>query len=157
MSMIITSAAFAPGERIPVRFTGDGEDISPPLSWAGAPASTREFALICDDPDAPKPHPWVHWIMYKIPFSVTSLPENVLKDEMPPMPEGARQGKNSWGNIGYGGPAPPKGHGVHRYHFGIYALSRSLDLPAGLDKASLLAVIKGHIVMSGELIGTYER
>jgi Raf kinase inhibitor-like YbhB/YbcL family protein len=157
MSLIVLSKAFGPGERIPARFTADGEDLSPPLSWQGAPAGTREFALICDDPDAPSPHPWVHWLMYCIPAPLLSLPEGVSSEESPPEVPDAQQGKNSWGNLGYGGPAPPRGHGVHRYHFGVYALGSKLDLPAGLDKASLLGAMKGHILMSGELIGTYER
>lgn len=157
MTLTIESPAFAKNAPIPARFSGDGEDISPALTWSGLPDGTKELALICDDPDAPRPEPWVHWIIYKIPPEATGLPENVAKTDKPAAPAGGLQGKNSWGKIGYGGPAPPPGHGVHHYHFMLYALDAVLDVQPGLDKRQLLAAMKGHILAQGEVVGRYQR
>ncbi len=157
MTLSIASSAFADSERVPVRFTGDGDDVSPPLTWSNLPANARELALIVDDPDAPTPEPWVHWIIYKIPTSESGLAENVDKTVTLTKPTGALQGKNSWGRIGYGGPAPPPGHGVHHYHFKLYALDTTLSVSSGLDKQGLLAAMKGHVVAEAELVGTYQR
>jgi Raf kinase inhibitor-like YbhB/YbcL family protein len=157
MSLVIQSPAFAANETIPKRFAGDGGDVSPPLNFGGVPASAKELALICDDPDAPTPQPWVHWVIYKIPADVTGLPENVAKTKSPAAPAGVLQGMNSWDKIGYGGPAPPPGHGVHHYHFKLYALDTRLDAAAGLDKDGLLTAIDGHVVAEAELVGTYQR
>ena len=149
MTMTITSTAFAARSQIPRKHTGEGEDVSPPLAWEGVPDGTREFALICDDPDAPVPEPWVHWVLYKIPASRTSLAEG---DNA-----GALEGKTGWGTAGYRGPMPPPGHGVHRYHFKLYALDEPLSLSAGASKDALLSEMEGHILGEAELIGTYER
>jgi len=157
MKITLESPAFAPGKPVPKRYTGEGEDISPPLKWSGVPKEAKELALICDDPDAPRPEPWVHWVIYKLPANLTELPENVSKQASPARPAGAVQGKNSWGKIGYGGPMPPPGHGVHHYHFKLYALDAVLDLPPGLTKDDLLKKIRPHIIAEGELIGTYQR
>jgi Raf kinase inhibitor-like YbhB/YbcL family protein len=157
MSLIVTSAAFASGKAIPSRHTGDGEDLSPPLSWSGVPASARELALIVDDPDAPTPEPWVHWVLYKVPVSTTELGEGVPPVARPNSPATAFQGKNSWGTLGYRGPAPPKGHGLHRYFFKLYVLDVALSVAEKLDKTGLLKAMDGHIVAEGELTGTYQR
>lgn len=157
MTLKIESPAFAAGAVIPARFTGDGEDVSPPLKWSGLPAGVKEVALVCDDPDAPTPQPWVHWVIYGIPATAAGLPENVDKSASPAAPAGAAQGKNSWSKLGYGGPAPPPGHGVHHYHFKLYALDAALGLKPGLDKPQLLKAMKGHILAQGELMGTYQR
>jgi Raf kinase inhibitor-like YbhB/YbcL family protein len=157
MSLIVRSTAFASGKPIPRRHSGDGEDLSPPLSWSEVPASAQELALIVDDPDAPTDEPWVHWVIYKIPVTTEGLAEGVPPVAHPGYPPTAVQGKNSWGSVGYRGPAPPKGHGVHRYFFKLYALAKALDLAEGLDKPSLLKAMKGHIVAEGELMGTFER
>jgi Raf kinase inhibitor-like YbhB/YbcL family protein len=157
MAITVQSTAFRAGETIPARFTGDGQDISPALTWSGVPADTKELVLICDDPDAPRPEPWVHWVMYKIPGTVSGLMERTATTEALREPAGAMQGKNSWGRIGYGGPAPPRGHGVHHYHFKLYALDAPLDVRAGLEKDDLLRAMKGHIVAEGEIVGTYRR
>ncbi|MFH1748266.1 MAG: YbhB/YbcL family Raf kinase inhibitor-like protein [Planctomycetota bacterium] len=149
MKLVIQTTAFDAGKPIPRKYTGDGEDVSPPLTWTGVPAEAQELALICDDPDAPRPEPWVHWVIYKIPADTTGLPEGV--------PAGALQGPNSWPTTGYRGPAPPRGHGVHHYHFKLYALDSILDLPPGLTKDQLLQRMAGHIIAEGELVGTYER
>jgi Raf kinase inhibitor-like YbhB/YbcL family protein len=137
-------------------YTGDGDDFSPSLDWNGAPAATQEFALICDDPDAPTPHPWVHWVLYRIPGDTTSIPEGVSRSPKTP----GLEGKNSWDagqTIGYRGPAPPRGHGVHHYHFKLYALKTALTLPAHVDKETVLNAINGLVLGQAELIGTYER
>jgi Raf kinase inhibitor-like YbhB/YbcL family protein len=160
MSFPINSPAFAAGKRIPVRHTGDGDDVSPPLSWSGVPDGTREFALICDDPDAPTDEPWVHWVIYGIPGETRALPEGVPPDRQLESPVAAVQGKNSWSSgrtVGYRGPAPPKGHGTHHYHFKLYALDAKLALKPGAEKAALLKAMAGHVLAEGELIGTYER
>lgn len=164
--MQLTSTAFDNGAAIPAKFTGASEDVSPPLAWSKAAESTKSFALICDDPDAPsranpRPEgPWVHWVIYNIPADMAELPAAVARQAEPPQPVGARQGKNDFGsdNVGYRGPMPPTGSGPHRYFFRIYALDRQLDLdPKDADKKSLLAAIQGHILAEGELMGTFER
>ncbi len=159
MKLTVHSSAFDEGKPIPKKHAGEGEDVSPALTWAGAPAETKEFALIMDDPDAPGKEPWVHWVLYKVPAGTTSLKEGVAKTNKPTEPAGAYQGKNSWpkDNIGYKGPMPPPGHGVHHYHFKVYALDTALKIEPGLSKAELLAAMKGHVLAEGELIGTYER
>lgn len=153
----IRTSAFGENERVPRKHTGDGANVSPPLAWTGAPEGTQQFALIVDDPDAPRAEPWVHWLLYRIPAETTQLPEGVPPSEHVSDPGGAVQGRNSWNKIGYGGPEPPKGHGVHHYHFKLYALDAKLELPPGADKAALLKAIKGHVLAEGELVGTYER
>jgi Raf kinase inhibitor-like YbhB/YbcL family protein len=148
-TLTVRSSAFGPGALIPVEYTGEGKNVSPPLEWSGVPASARELALICDDPDAPSEEPWVHWVAYKIPASTTSLPEGARS--------GFVAGRNDFGQPGYGGPMPPRGHGVHHYHFKLYALDHPLDAAPGLGKSAVLEAIRGHVVADGELIGTYER
>jgi Raf kinase inhibitor-like YbhB/YbcL family protein len=155
---ILSSTAFKQNHVIPRKHTGDGEDSSPALAWSGMPAGTRELALIVDDPDAPTPEPWVHWVLYKIPGDATSLPERVAPAQRVSQPRGGMQGLNSWPRgIGYRGPAPPKGHGVHHYYFRLYALDAELKLEPALDKAALLAAIEGHVLGEAELVGTYQR
>ncbi len=156
-TMKIESPAFKEGGVIPKKHTGEGADVSPALAWSGAPAGVKEFALICDDPDAPTPQPWVHWVVYAIPADATGFKEGVAKTEKLDAPKGAIQGKTSFGRVGYGGPMPPRGHGVHHYHFKLYALDAPLGLKAGLDKSALLAATQGHVLAEAELIGTYER
>jgi Raf kinase inhibitor-like YbhB/YbcL family protein len=157
MSMTIRSDAFDDGRAIPRRYGEDGEDVSPPLTWSGQPEGTRELSLIMDDPDAPTPEPWVHWVLYKVPADVQALPEGLPQTPTLNTPPGALQGKNSWGGTGYRGPAPPRGHGVHHYHFRLYALDTPLQAARGLDKGGLIQAMQGHILAQAELIGTYER
>lgn len=159
MTITLRSPVFEHGQPIPSRHTGEGEDVSPPLQWTGAPKGTRQFAIICVDPDAPTDEPWVHWVLYGIPANVSQLPAGIpplpaLKD-----PPGANQGKNSWPDrtTGYRGPMPPAGHGVHHYHFTIYALDTVFDFQPELEKRTLLSALTGHILDQGELVGTYER
>lgn len=153
----LTSTAFSKGQPIPQKYTGEGADVSPPLSWSGLPEGTQELALICDDPDAPR-GTWVHWVVYSIPGTVAELPEGLgatagREGEL----GGVVEGENSFGNTGYGGPMPPEAHGKHRYFFKLYALESKLALEPGLDKQSLLRAMKGHVLGKGELMGTYER
>ena len=157
VGMTLQSSAFQNGDRIPIRHTGDGEDHSPPLTWSIPPPSTRELVLLCDDPDAPRTEPWVHWVIYNLPLGHSELPEGIPKVGVLTEPRGALQGVNSWGNLGYGGPAPPAGHGQHRYYFRLYALSSPLAVGAGLSKPELLRKIEGLVVARGELMGTYSR
>jgi Raf kinase inhibitor-like YbhB/YbcL family protein len=157
--MKLSSPSFEPQQRIPREFTGEGPDISPALNWAGAPAGTKSFALICDDPDAVSVagKVWVHWVIWNIPATATGLPQNVAKTETVAALGGARQGMNTWPRLGYNGPMPPPGHGVHHYHFRLYALDTLLDLPARSTAAQLEAAMHGHILGRAELVGTYER
>lgn len=156
MTFALTSPAFKNNERIPVKHTGEGADVSPPLEWGDPPAGTKSFALICDDPDAPV-GTWDHWVLWNLPGERRKLPENVAKVDTLPDLGGARQGKNSWPKIGYNGPMPPKGHGTHHYNFALYALDAPLDLKAGADKKTLLAAMKGHVLGQARLTGTYSR
>lgn len=147
--MKLTSSAFDDGEEIPRRYSGEGKDVSPPLSWENVPDDAREFALVCEDPDAPGAEAWVHWVVYCIPGERTELPEGSAG--------GAFEGANSWDRTGYGGPMPPPGHGTHHYHFRLYALDATLDLPLGADKRALEKAMDEHVLDSAELVGTYER
>ena len=157
MKLTVTSTAFAPGQSIPRKYTADGKDISPPLAWSNLPPGTKELALIVDDPDAPRAQAWVHWVIYKIPPDVAGLAEGIPATAKLSTPPGALQGKNDFRATGYGGPAPPPGHGVHRYYFKLYALDAPLDLQAGADKGALLAAMEGRVLAEGQLIGTYQR
>ena len=157
MAITITSEAFKAKAVIPKTHTGEAEDTSPPLAWSGVPDGTKELALVCDDPDAPRAEPWVHWVIYGIPAEAKGLPEGLPAQEALQDPQGARQGTNDFGKVGYGGPMPPRGHGTHHYHFKLYALDAALNLPPRQPKKKLLEAIKGHVLAQGELIGTYER
>jgi len=158
--MRITSKAFEHGQPIPRQYTGDGEDVSPPLEWENVPDAAQELALICEDPDAPKPPPWVHWVIYSIASDVHALPEHMPPTARTESPVAACQGRNSWSHgttIGYRGPAPPPGHGTHHYHFKLYALDAKLHVMPGSDKETLLQTMSGHVLGEAELVGTYER
>jgi Raf kinase inhibitor-like YbhB/YbcL family protein len=156
MALNITSESFNNGEDIPLRHTCDGQDVSPQLSWSGAPPGTRTFALIVDDPDAPDPKApkmtWVHWVVYNIPASISKLGEGAAKSGMP---SGALSGKNDWKRADYGGPCPPIGR--HRYLHKLYALDIVLPDLDSPDKAALLKEMQGHILAQGELVGTYQK
>ena len=153
MSLKLTSTAFQPGGTIPKKFTCDGPDVSPALAWSDAPTGTKSFALIMDDPDAPV-GTWVHWVLYDVPAETHELAENVAKQEE--LPNGARQGRNDFRRIGYGGPCPPPGP-AHRYFFKLYALDQKLGLKAGATKADVEKAMKGHVLAQGELMGRYGR
>jgi Raf kinase inhibitor-like YbhB/YbcL family protein len=157
--MKLISPSFAANQRIPTQFTGEGVDVSPPLQWENAPAATKSFALICDDPDAMSVAGvvWVHWVIWNIPGTAKELTENVAKTETVKALDGAHQGINTWPRLGYNGPMPPPGHGVHHYHFKLYALDTVLALPPKATKAQLETAMKGHILAQTEYVGTYER
>jgi Raf kinase inhibitor-like YbhB/YbcL family protein len=157
MTFTLTCHSFVNGETIPKEFTGEGGNQSPALEWASPPEGTKELALVCEDPDAPRAEPWVHWLLYKIPGNVRKLPQGIPPTERIQLPPGALQGLNSFGNIGYGGPMPPPGHGSHRYYFRLLALDTELPAEAGLSKDELLAAVEGHVLGTAELMGRYER
>jgi Raf kinase inhibitor-like YbhB/YbcL family protein len=149
----LTSTAFRNSQPIPAKYSCEGGDVSPELKWEGAPAGTKNFALICDDPDAPG-GTWVHWVLYGIPANALGVPEKVKTgvDSVYTI-----QGVNDFGKVGYGGPCPPRGHGVHHYHFRLYALDTELNLAARVTRQQLDAAMKGHIIAEAELVGTFER
>ena len=145
----INSPAFGPLERIPERYVYDGDNISPPVEWSGAPPDTKEFALICHDPDAPLPYGFTHWVVYGIPADVTSIGEGKGKKVF-------TEGTTGYGEQGWGGPAPPPGHGPHHYYFWLYALDTALNLKPGLTREQLLDAIADHIIVQARLVGIYE-
>jgi Raf kinase inhibitor-like YbhB/YbcL family protein len=151
--MILTTPAFAPGGPIPKPFTCDGEDRSPRLQWSDIPVDTRSLALICDDPDAPR-KTWVHWVLFNLPADAVELSEGV--PAAPELPSGARQGVNDGGDVGYGGPCPPRG-GPHRYFFHLYALDCKLNLSPGVNRADLDQAMAGHVLAEATVMGTYGR
>ncbi|MFQ5861329.1 MAG: YbhB/YbcL family Raf kinase inhibitor-like protein [Dehalococcoidia bacterium] len=153
MAFSLWSEAFDVGKAIPRRYTCDGEDTSPALSWSEAPEGTRAFALIVDDPDAPV-GVFTHWVLFNLPTSTQGLPEGVSKMER--LDSGALQGRNDFGRVGYGGPCPPPGH-THRYRFGLYALDAPLDLEPGATKQQVLDAMRGHVLGDAQLVGTYRR
>ncbi|QJW98558.1 YbhB/YbcL family Raf kinase inhibitor-like protein [Frigoriglobus tundricola] len=156
MSLTITSPAFQPGGEIPATHTSEGADTSPPLEWTGVPAGTKTLALIVDDPDAPDPaapkRVWVHWVLYNLPPDTTRLPEAVPPDALP---AGTCEGTNDWKRTGYGGPNPPIGR--HRYFFKLYALDVALPDLKAPAKHDLEKAMRGHILASAEVIGTYKK
>jgi Raf kinase inhibitor-like YbhB/YbcL family protein len=155
MAFSLTSTAFAPGAEIPSKHSCDDANVSPPLAWSGTPPGTTALALIVDDPDAPA-GAWVHWVLYDLPGSATGLPEGVPPVEAPPNLGGARQGRNDFRRLGYGGPCPPPG-GAHRYFFKLYALATALSLKPGATKADVVLAMQGHIAGTTQLIGSYTR
>ena len=156
MALKLTSPVFTEGGPIPRKYTCEGEDISPPLAWAGVPHTAQSLALIVDDPDAPDPEAprmtWVHWIAFNIPPGSSGLAENM---EATALPEGLGFGVNDWNRPHYGGPCPPVGR--HRYFFKLYALDKVLDGLRNPDKGQVEAAMKGHILAQATLIGTYQK
>jgi Raf kinase inhibitor-like YbhB/YbcL family protein len=155
-ALVLRCTAFRDGAEIPVRHTCEGADVSPALSWAGAPAGTKSFAVIVDDPDAPDPaapqRTWVHWILYDLPPDTTALAEGLGKAGLPP---GTHQGVNDWKRTGWGGPCPPIGR--HRYFFKLYALDAVLGDLGAPTKARLEAAMKGHVLAEARIMGTYQK
>ena len=149
--MKIQSTAFKEGENIPSKFTCDGENISPELSWDDFPDNTKTFAMVVDDPDAPG-GTFVHWVLYNIPSDTTNLLEGTTSKNLP---DRAKQGVNHFGDNEYGGPCPPSG--THRYYFKLYALDDEVQLKEGVSKRDLLKAMEGHILAEGQLMGKYER
>ncbi|GGX41629.1 YbhB/YbcL family Raf kinase inhibitor-like protein [Saccharospirillum salsuginis] len=151
--LALTSSAFEDGGAIPQKYSGEGEDVSPPLSWTNTPDGTQSIVVVCHDPDAPLVSPngtygFVHWVLYNLPANTTSLSEGTT--------EGTK-GKNNFGKVGYGGPMPPEGHGTHRYYFWVLALDTDLDLDDGMSLWQLLEACEPHIIGMNRLVGTYQR
>jgi Raf kinase inhibitor-like YbhB/YbcL family protein len=153
MAFELTSPAFREGQTIPKVHTADGKNVSPALKWGEVPPNTKSLTLICDDPDAPA-GTWVHWVLIDLPASTRELPEGVPPSKS--LENGAKHGTTSFGDLGYGGPSPPKGK-PHRYYFKLYALDTPLGLATGANKAEVEAAMKGHILAEGKLMGTYGR
>jgi Raf kinase inhibitor-like YbhB/YbcL family protein len=153
MGFALVSPQFQAGSDIPRQLTCDGEDISPVLRWDGAPAGTKSFSLVTEDPDAPM-GTFIHWVIYDLPEKTSELPQNMPKQKE--LAGGARQGRNDFGRIGYGGPCPPRGP-AHRYYFRLYALDTKLGLAAGASRSDLDRAMKGHILAQAELMGRYKR
>jgi Raf kinase inhibitor-like YbhB/YbcL family protein len=166
LTIALHSSKFADNGKMPKAFTCDGSDQSPPLEWAGVPESSRALALICDDPDAPV-GTWSHWVVFNLPAQVTGLKEGIPVNDAIPAEKmvaaelgvndlsTARQGKNDFGNSGYGGPCPPSG--THHYFFRLYALDASLELKATATRSDVLTALKDHILAEGRLMVQYER
>ena len=156
MSLVLTSSAFTHQGSIPQQYTCQGRDVSPPLSWSGAPEGTKGFVLIVDDPDAPDPaapkRTWVHWVLYAIPATATNLAEGIASAKLP---AGTREGTNDWNRPGFGGPCPPVGR--HRYFHKLYALDVELPDLGPARKAEVEKAMDGHVLAKTELIGTYQK
>jgi Raf kinase inhibitor-like YbhB/YbcL family protein len=152
----ITSHMFEHEGRVPVQYTCEGDDVSPPLSWSGVPEGTRSLVLIVDDPDCPDPADprmtWVHWVLYDIPPTAEGLSEGVAPSALPP---GTREGINDWKRTGYGGPCPPIGR--HRYFHKLYALDTELGDLGHATKADVERAIEGHVLSEAVLVGTYQK
>lgn len=152
-NMQLTSTAFGQGGAIPSKHSGEGEDVSPDLTWADAPEGTKAFAVICHDPDAPLitsqgTYGFVHWVLYNIPSTTNSLSEGTSEHT---------SGKSGFGKQGYGGPMPPNGHGKHQYYFWILALSEEVEYESGLTMEELLARVEPICTGMNRLVGVYER
>lgn len=153
MAFELRSSAFPSSGEIPVKYTCDGADLSPPLQWSDPPQKTKSFALVADDPDAPV-GTWVHWVLYGIPATVHELPEGVPARDT--VAGSGTQGVNDFRKVGYGGPCPPRGP-AHRYVFTLYALDTDLTLPPRKTKAELVKAMEGHVLGQAELMGRYKR
>ena len=151
--MQITSSAFNDGGEIPAKYTCEGKDLSPPLTFSEVPDDAKSLVLIVDDPDAPDPAApkltWVHWVLLDIPPDTAGLPESVST-----LPSGTKEGMNDWKRTGYGGPCPPIGR--HRYFFKLYALDSMLELTSP-TKTAVLSAMEGHVLADAQMIGTYQK
>lgn len=153
MELAVISAAFIMGAAIPHRYSGGGENVSPPLEWGPVPEGTRSIAVLCDDPDAPAGD-WVHWVLFNLPPDTRKLEQGVPAASR--LSSGAVQGLNDYNRSGYAGPWPPPGR-PHRYVFKVFALDTMLDLDARARKADLLRAMEGHILARGQLVGAFGR
>lgn len=157
--MIVHSESFGLGAAIPRRHAapGEGDNISPALGWSGVPPQTRELILVCEDPDAPALHPYIHWIVRRIPPETTHLPEDIPPLRSPGAAPGLVQCVNSAQRAGWYGPLPPPGHGPHHYYFQLFALDHEVDLPDAPSQRELVHAMSGHLVAHGHHVGVYER
>lgn len=147
--MQVKSEAFDAEKAIPRKYSQENGNVSPPLTWQGAPANTREFAIICEDPDTPGYQPWIHWLVWGIPGDRTSVREGDVSS--------FKEGKNSNGRTEYSGPLPPPGYGEHHYHFRVFALDQHVGLEVGANRDDLLKAMEGHVIDQGDLVGIYRR
>jgi Raf kinase inhibitor-like YbhB/YbcL family protein len=154
-TIVLKSSAFADGGAIPKRYSAYGNDRSPPLQWNGAPTGTKSFVLLMEDPDAIAPLPFVHWAAINIPPDATSLGEDIPKTFT--VRGSIEQGSNSISRTGYYGPRPPPGDPAHRYHFQVFALDTTLDLPTAFNRHALLKAMQGHVLAKGVMVGTYQQ
>lgn len=154
MALELTSDAIHPNQALPTRFSCEGERVSPPLAWKGAPRETAAFVLIVDDPDAPR-GTFTHWVLYNLPGDATYLEENI--PQVPRLGNGALQGQNDFGGSGYGAPCPPDGDAPHHYRFTLYALDTKLPLGAGATKKQVLDAMRTHVLDQTQIVGTYQR
>lgn len=143
----VSSPSIRSNEVIPRRHVRDGDDVSPPLQWQGVPGGTAELALVCEDPDAPRERPFVHWVLFGVPPDLGRLEEGTHE---------GKAGVNSFGEKGYGGPQPPKGDRAHHYHFRVYAVDQRLDLDEGASADEVRAAMADHVLDEGELVGLYQ-
>ena len=157
MTFKLTSAAFQPGEKIPRKFTAEGAEISPGLRWSGAPDTAREYALLCEDPDAPLPESFLHWMIYGISANISEIPEGLPTEGELYYPLRALQGLNSKLKFGFTGPLPPFFHGPHRYFFRLFALNAPVNLSAGASRAEFVAELAGKVIAEAQLVGKYAR
>ena len=153
MDLELKNNAFQKDHTIPQDYTGDGRNVSPPLEWHDAPSGTQTFGLLCEDPDAPA-GTFTHWVIFNLPAQAHRLDEGVPAKAT--LQGGVIQGMNDFGNVGYGGPAPPPGK-PHHYHFKLFALDNRLNLPPGASEAEVLEAMQGHILEEVDLVGTYQR
>lgn len=150
----LVSPAFTDGQPIPARHSAYADDVSPPLSWAPVDGALS-YALLMEDPDADRPEPYVHWVAWNIPAGATALPEGLAADARLADPAGMRQGLNDRGTVGYFGPRPPEGSGLHHYQLQLFALDATLDLADDADRAALVDAMRGHVLAKAKLVGTY--
>ncbi|MGF1498231.1 MAG: YbhB/YbcL family Raf kinase inhibitor-like protein [Elainellaceae cyanobacterium] len=153
--MKLESPAFSANGAVPMIYTCDDQNISPPLRWDDAPVETQSYVLIVDDPDAPN-RTFTHWVIYDLPPKTRELPEGISSVD-PILGGGGTQGTNDFGQIGYGGPCPPENHDAHRYFFKLYALRSVLGLAEGATKDQVEAAMDGQILTASELVGNYTR
>jgi Raf kinase inhibitor-like YbhB/YbcL family protein len=156
-TLAVTSPAFQDGERIPDRYARHGGNMSPAMNWSMLPVDTASIVLICEDPDAPQPYPFTHWVLFNISPALPGIAEGVSQTPQPVEVSGGAQGVNDFDHLGYDGPAPPTGHGPHRYRFQIHALDAMLNLPPGVSKLAVRQAMEGHVLAKGVLSGTFSR
>ncbi len=154
-SLDVRSSVLQPNQPIPEMYSAYDQNLSPALEWSGVPSEAQSIVVIMEDPDAPTEKPYVHWLIYNIPASIDRLEPSIPRTERLLQPDGAVQGRNSTGTLGYFGPKPPKGDPPHHYHFEVFALDRMLDLAPGADRDALLRAMDGHVLAKGEFVATY--
>lgn len=154
-----TDTPFDAEASIPTEFTCDGEDVSPPLEWTAPPDGTESLVLLVEDPDAPVPKAFTHWILFNLPADAQQLPRHYRTEDPHPSANGLEPhaGRNDFGDVGYGGPCPPDGDDPHRYFFRLHALDTTLDLDPGAEPDAVAAAIDGHVLATAEHVGTYQR